>query len=413
VSEGAASTDESSDSSTGALALKIARAMEQRGDLPGAKEAYRFAFSLLYSDDRTAGEAALGQGRVAERLGDLSQARDAFQKAAEIAPDAAVAGAAWLGLAGVAEGAGDLRQARDAFRRAAEIAPDATVAGAAWLGLAGVAERLGALRQARDAFLEAVEVAPDAAVAGGAWLGLAGVAERLGDLRQARMAYQKVIEHANPEQASLVWLSMERLRNVLEKMGYPSGSSVMEEHLKATGLASSRSSHNATQDADRLHLAAANLNMLAHQSLLVPRQADREEPDRSRRPWFAFTVRRDAADANSLYKAARDAVRHHGTFVVDANAARTMDWLALEGDQSAITEDLRIAVTEMLAAGHPGLVTTVLVLLIARKSRFDVQSAAKLQGVIHLDNEAMHHLADDLLRRHESHTTDDSSSGDL
>ena len=114
VSQDFPSTDGSSDSSTGALAMDIARAMEQRGDLRGAKEAYRFAFELLHpTGDRSASEAAFGQGRVAEQMGELGEARGAYLKAAELArDDPPVAAGAWLGLAGVAERMGELDEAR-------------------------------------------------------------------------------------------------------------------------------------------------------------------------------------------------------------------------------------------------------------------------------------------------------------
>jgi tetratricopeptide (TPR) repeat protein len=393
VGEGLASTDESSDASTGALALQIARAMEQRGDLDGAVEAYRFAFSLLHSDDRSAGEAVLGQGRVADWLGDLGQARDAFRRATEVAPD------------------------------------DATIAGPAWLGLAGVAERQGDLSEARDAFRRATEVAREnPTVAGGAWLGLAGIAERQGDLSQARIAYQKVIENAGPEQASLVWLSMERLHEVLERMGYAPGTGTDQALGPAAAIPSQ--SRYAMHDATRLYLSALQLNELARwyfrgdeeqthalmrefsstQGLWARHRALEAAPQR--RAWFAFLFPRDDASAQVTLKlAANKVLRSHKTF-----GAADLPWIfdrqALGEDQAAIAEDFTAAIIRLLIVEHPNVLTTVLPVLIARQGLFDAQSAAKMQGVIYLDKEALSRLAEDLVRRNESQTTDDSSSGD-
>jgi len=298
-----------------------------------------------------------------------------------------------LNIARAMEQRDDLRGAEEAYRHAFELLDPTTSGrsvGEAALGLGRTAERMGDMEEARRAYQKAIDVANAPTAAGAAWLGLAGVAERMGDPDEARRAYQKIIETGGPEQASMVWLAMERLRKLLEQMGYaaegPSKQPTQAAQLRIRLHASDSEMGRLRKETTRIRNEAAHLYRIVE-----------EEAPSPRRSWNAlWFARREPGLLKKLETASDDMLRNVPPFVFVLGSGWVSDQLALHDDQVMLSEHLRDAVLKLLLNEHPHVFIFVFTELLARKTRSDIQYQAKLGGTPELDDEALLRLKVDL-----------------
>ncbi len=162
------------------IALRLARAFEERGDFGRALSAYHDALRL----QPDLAEAWAGLGALHDRLGLRDEAVADFREVVRIEPSLPVG---WYNLGLLYRRQRHLEDAVDAYREALRLQPDLAEA---WHGLGTVQTALGLGADATVAFRRVVALQPDHVKA---WLALANLHDQHAEPAEAVAAYREAV----------------------------------------------------------------------------------------------------------------------------------------------------------------------------------------------------------------------------
>jgi tetratricopeptide (TPR) repeat protein len=180
----------------GLAAARLGVLLEEQGDIPGAKAAYRQAIAIGHTE--SAGPAVLALGVLLQEQRDLSGAKDAYRQAIATR-HAESAGNAALRLGFLLQEQGDISGATAAYRQAIAIGHTES-AGPAALTLGVLLREQGDIPGARAAYRQTIAIG-HAESAGPAAVELGMSLREEGDIPGATAAYRQAIATRHAESA--------------------------------------------------------------------------------------------------------------------------------------------------------------------------------------------------------------------